>query len=189
MSCRMSSAEQAKSEGETLAAELAFCASCLAEPAEDSLEMLRETLDWQPWLRESLSELEQVGLAVWQGEHTRLFVMPAVAAPFASVQRGGMINGDAAGMAEAFYARHGVQFNPGLPGDYLGSLLECLAWLIASDRVSEAVSFRENLLDDWLPKFAESVAEQSQLQFYRDLGQRIDEMHQSLKQMHSDERE
>lgn len=186
----MSSAEQAaKAEGETLAAELAFCASCLAEPAEDSLEILREMLDWQPWLKESLNELEQVGLAVWQGEHTRLFVMPAVAAPFASVQRGGMINGEAAGMAETFYARHGVQFNPGLPGDYLGSLFECLAWLMASDRVREAVSFRENLLDDWLPKYAESVVEQSRLRFYRDLGRRLDEMHQSLKRIHSDERE
>ena len=171
---------------ETLAAELAFCASCLAEPAYDSLEILRETLEWQLWLKASLHELEQVGLAAWQGEHTRLFVMPAVAAPFASVQRGGLINGEAAAMAEAFYAGRGAQFNPGLPGDYLGSLLECLAWLMSSGRLHEAAAFQESLLDDWLPAFIVLLGEQARLQFYRGVAAKLDAVNAALKRRIAD---
>jgi putative dimethyl sulfoxide reductase chaperone len=167
-------------EFQTAAVELRFCAACLAEPSAEALEGLAEAEAWQPWLVEPLIELKAVDLEVWQGEHARLFVAPGLAPPFASAHREGMLNGAAASAAEAYYVQQGFVLSPGLPGDYLGSLLECEAWLLDGGRDQDAAAFRQTFLADWLPRFNEQLQKQARLQFYRKFGERLVHLHGAL---------
>ncbi|MEJ2060331.1 MAG: molecular chaperone TorD family protein [Gammaproteobacteria bacterium] len=159
------------------AAELRFYAACLAEPTAEALPALREAAGWQPWLAEPLAELAATDLEVWQGEHARLFVVPGLAPPFASAYREGILNGAAASAAEAYYADQGFALSEGLPGDYLGSLLECEAWLVEAGQAQEAATFRQTFLADWLGRFAGRLREHARLAFYRRLGERLADAH------------
>lgn len=165
----MSSAERA--------AELRFCAACLAEPSTGALAALDVASAWQPWLRSAVRELMRVGLEAWQGEHTRLFVVPALAPPFASAFRDGGVGGPAADEAREFYATLGLASREGLPADYLGSLMECEAYLLEKVSIPDAESFRCRFTADWLDRFAALLLEHSTLEFYRGLGERLLVLH------------
>ncbi len=155
------------------AAELRFCAACLAEPNTGALAALDLASVWQPWLGSAIRQLMHAGLDAWRGEHTRLFVVPALAPPFASAFREGGINGAASRAAEEFYATLGLATREGLPADYLGSLLECEAYLLENAAVQDAEAFRRTFIADWIERFVASLSEHSTLEFYRGLGERI----------------
>jgi putative dimethyl sulfoxide reductase chaperone len=159
------------------AAKLRFCAACLAEPSPGALAALDVASTWQPWLGSAIRQLMHTGLDAWRGEHTRLFVAPALAPPFASAFREGGINGAAADEAQDFYATLGLASREGLPADYLGSLLECEAYLLENATVQDAEAFRRAFMADWIERFVDRLLEHSTLEFYRGLGERLLMLH------------
>lgn len=172
---------------QSAAAQMRFCAGCLAEPTAEALVALTEAVNEQPWLAEPLAELEATALEVWQGEHTRLFVAPALAPPFACAHREGILNGAAASAAVAYYAQHGLELSSGLPGDYLGSLLEFDAWLLDTGQVPEAGAFWQAFLVDWLGRFNEQLQQHARLLFYRRLGERLVGLNEALAQLQAEQ--
>ena len=159
------------------AAELRFCAACLAEPSTGALAALDVASAWQPWLGSAVRQLMHTGLDAWRGEHTRLFVVPALAPPFASAFREGGINGTSAGEAQDYYATLGLASREGLPADYLGSLLECEAYLLEYGPAHDAEAFRRAFMADWIERFVARLSEHSTLEFYRGLGERLLKLH------------
>lgn len=159
------------------ASELRFCAACLAEPGTGALAALDVAAAWQPWLGSAIRQLMHAGLDAWRGEHTRLFVVPALAPPFASAFREGGINGASAGEAQDFYAALGLASREGLPADYLGSLLECEAYLLENAPEQDAEAFHRAFMADWLERFVARLLEHATLEFYRGLGERLLALH------------
>ncbi|MDD5330684.1 MAG: molecular chaperone TorD family protein [Sulfuricella sp.] len=150
----------------------------LASPADDSLDVLRELAGENAWLDEPLAELEGMPLEEWQAEHARLFISghPKTACPpYESAFMGGGMFGVACDMLGDLYRRAGLEAE-GLPPDYLGTQLECAAWLLeqpcshSGDLLGEL--WRDHLAA-WTPRFGATLATESRLQLYRQLGQRL----------------
>ena len=158
---------------------LRVLAALLAQPEEDALDALRDLLPEAPWLEEGIVELERVPLAHWQAEHTRLFVngWPKTSCPpFESAYRHGHMGGTAAAELTDLYRRAGLQASEA-PPDYLGTLLECAAWL--AEQEDGAALLRElegEHLRRWAPRFARDLQASSGLVLYRNLGARLAEL-------------
>ncbi|MFD2110678.1 TorD/DmsD family molecular chaperone [Thiorhodococcus fuscus] len=158
----------------------------LAMPEEGALDALREMSDQAPWLAEAVAELEGVALDRWQAEHTRLFVSgypKTPCPPFESAYRQGQMGGRMASDLVALYRRVGLE-PQGVPADYLGTLLECAAYLadLARSAVTDsdpcpAVALERELWSDhlgrWLPRFATDLEHAAQLKLYRVLAVRL----------------
>ena len=60
-----------------------------------------------------------------------------------------------------------------MPADYLGTMLECAAWLVEQEEAgAEGLSnelWQRHLLK-WLPRFADDLMQHSRLLLYRSLG-------------------
>jgi len=154
----------------------------LSMPEEGALDALREMSDQVPWLGEAVAELEGVALDRWQAEHTRLFVSgypKTPCPPFESAYRQGQMGGTMASDLVAFYRRVGLE-PEGVPADYLGTLLECAAYLADLARSEETesapclvVALERELwqehLGHWLPRFAVDLKHAAQLKLYRAL--------------------
>ncbi len=150
----------------------------LSQPDEDGVPVVTDLARRHPWLAAALDELEEVPLAHWQAEHTRLFVSghPAtVCPPFASAYCHGQMYGPIVGQAQGFFRSLGLEAETGVPGDYLGTILECAAWLLEQDaRGSDAwcILWRD-FLDPWVPQFAADMQRGARLLLYRELGRRL----------------
>lgn len=124
---------------------------------------------------EELTTLEMLPLDQIQGEHTRLFInaYPKIPCPpYETVYREGVLFGQAAEDVYQFYQRWGIQAQSG-EVDHAGSELEFMAYLLAlesPDALQEADRFINIHLAAWLPAFANDLAQQSRLSFYRQLG-------------------
>lgn len=154
-----------------------FIALALAEPAAESLEVLREQPYRPKWLAPALEELARVPLDVWQGEHTRLFTFPARCPPFASpFLEDGMLDGHRAGELERFYGQYELAVQ-GLPADYLGTMAELLSFFLDQDDTAAAAVFHREYLADWLERFCACLETQAEFAFYRGLAGEI--RHQS----------
>jgi TorA maturation chaperone TorD len=158
---------------------LRLLGALLSAPAEDSLSLLAELVGEETWLADAVAELRLVPLAEWQAEHTRLFVNAqprTVCPPFASAYRQGEMRGAAAGEIAGFYADVGLVAAGGLPPDYVGTLLECAAYLMDSG-VDPAQQWRrllwERHLMPWVPRFASDLRQHAALRLYRDLGAQL----------------
>ncbi len=150
-----------------------FCAMALAEPGNESLELLQEQAHHPEWLAPALRELAALPLDVWQGEHTRLFIFPALCPPFASAYlEEGILNGHRAAALERFYGDLGL-LPTGLPADYLGTICECAAFLWEQGRSEVLQGFCHDTLGDWLDRFLDDLMTQSELLFYRGLAQEL----------------
>ena len=157
---------------------LRLLSGLLASPGSDSLAVLRELAGEHAWLGEPVAELEQTPLEEWQAEHGRLFISghpKTVCPPFESAFLGGAMFGDACDQLGDLYRRVGLQAE-GLPPDYLGTLLECAAYLL-----EQPCGHSEELLKElwrehvatWVPRYGAVLQQESQLQLYRQLGQRL----------------
>jgi len=155
--------------------ELRVLALLLALPEEDALDAVRDIRDRAPWLDPCLPELEALGLGHWQAEHTRLFVSgyPKTACPpYESAYRHGIMGGACCADLVALYLRAGLAATEA-PPDYLGTMLECAAYLEdrgMGDLLAELVTGHLGL---WVPRFAADLVAQSELCLYRLLGLRI----------------
>jgi putative dimethyl sulfoxide reductase chaperone len=151
----------------------------LSSPGGDAVTELRALTIDHPWLDDSLTEIEALPLAEWQAEHGRLFVgvqrrTPCL--PFESAQRDGMMPGPATVAMAALYRGLGLEAH-GLPPDYLGSMLECAAFLAESGDRPEAEEelWRKHLLL-WLPRYAETLVAESRLLLYEFLGRELTDL-------------
>lgn len=163
---------------------LSILALVLAQPAEDALDALRDLLPWAPWLRPCIAELETIALERWQGEHTRLFVNGwprTVCPPFESVYRQGQMEGSSAGELADLYRRAGLQATE-VPADYLGTMLECAAWLGArEDGMALLGELEHEHLRRWVPRFARDLREGTGLSLYRALADRLERLYPEAK--------
>jgi TorA maturation chaperone TorD len=150
----------------------------LAAPDEHSRDVLRELAGDCAWLQAALPELEGMSLEEWQAEHARLFVCGhprTVCPPFESAQLNGMMQGPAAAELAALYRRAGLEPD-GAPPDYLGTMLECAAFLSEQPcglGAELAGELWEAHLGRWLPAFGNRLGEEAGLLLYRLLGSRI----------------
>ncbi len=157
--------------------QLRILALVLAQPAEDGLDVLRDLLPWAPWLRACIAELETIPLEHWQAEHTRLFVNGwprTVCPPFESAYRQGRMKGSSTGELAGLYRRAGLQATEA-PVDYLGTMLECAAWLGGQEDGADLLGELEHEhLRRWVPRFACDLREGAALSLYRGLADRLE---------------
>lgn len=157
---------------------LRLLSGLLASPGGDSLAVLRELAGEHAWLGEPVAELEQSSLEEWQAEHARLFISghpKTVCPPFESAFLGGGMFGAACDQLSDLYRRAGLQAD-GAPPDYLGTLLECAAYLLeqpcghSNELLQELWSEH---LAAWVPRFGSVLQQESRLLLYRQLGQQL----------------
>lgn len=157
---------------------LRLLSGLLASPGDDSLAVLHELAGEHAWLGEPIAELEQTSLEEWQAEHARLFISghpKTVCPPFESAFLGGGMFGAVCDQLGDLYRRAGLQAD-GAPPDYLGTLLECAAYLQEqpcghSNELLQEL-WREHLAA-WVPRLGPVLQQESQLLLYRRLGQQL----------------
>lgn len=154
---------------------LRLLSGLLSSPGSDSLAVLHELAGEYAWLAEPVAELEQTPLEEWQAEHGRLFISghPKTACPpFESAFLGGTMFGAACDQLGDLYHRAGLQA-AGAPPDYLGTLLECAAYLLEQpcDHSSELLQelWREHVAS-WVPRYGAVLRKEGLLLLYRQLG-------------------
>lgn len=173
--------------------QLRLLAVLLAQPEADALEAIRDQLTHAPWLDPAIAELEGLPLAEWQGEHTRLFVNgypKTPCPPFESAYHHGQMGGSAREELSSLYARAGLRAI-GAASDYLGTMLECAAFLTeqcaqppgpAGGWAGQDAPQRllaelwEDHLIGWLPRFGRDLADAADLTLYRCLGEQLAEL-------------
>ena len=174
--------ELAMTAGELQAA-CRLIALLLGQPDGESRSILGELAEAHPWLRDGAREIEGLSLERWQAEHTRLFVSGhprTPCPPFESHYRHGHPGGPSASVREIedIYRRAGLETSGPVPADYLGTLLECAAWLI--ERTGGSCGLLAELwvghLALWAPRFASDLMSASRLELYRALGRRLDRL-------------
>ena len=151
----------------------------LALPGQDALDVLAEAAALEPWLADHLPELQKVGLEEWRGEYTRLFISgypKTLCPPFESAYRQGSMGGTAAEDLEQLYRRVGLQ-STDMPADFLGTMLECAAYLLEREAAGDQELWSElweGHLASWVPGFARDLTEHSRLGLYRALGRELE---------------
>jgi TorA maturation chaperone TorD len=155
--------------------QLRVAAALLSMPTDDSVDAVRDMLPTAPWLRSSLPELERLPSDRWQAEHTRLFITGyprTPCPPFESAYRHGTMGGTAAGDLEALYRRAGLRSGE-VPADYLGTMLECAAYLQEQGMEELLEELFEQHLGRWVPRFARDLRDSAELELYRELGAQL----------------
>lgn len=160
--------------------DLRLLGGLLATPGSDSLETVKALAAEHPWLSPAADELSSLPLDQWQGEHTQLFLSgypKTPCPPFESVYRNKCMNGSACTEVEAFYQRAGLQIeNEGVPADYIGTELECAAWLLDQGEQTLWDELREEHLNRWAGKFAKDLQAAATLKLYRVVGEQLAEL-------------
>jgi len=159
----------------TLGERLRLAAGLLAAPGAEGPDALAGLAAAQPALADACAELAALPLDAWQAEHGRLFICGhphTPCPPFAAAQLDGLMFGPTAGRLAAFYAELGLAAD-GAPPDYLGTLLECAAWLHETGAQAAVEQLWGNYLLPWLPGYAARLQEESALGLYRWLGQEL----------------
>lgn len=157
---------------------LRLLAVLLAAPEAGSLPLVEELAQADAWLREPVAELLSMPLGDWQAEHTRLFVSgyPKTACPpFESAYRKGDLGGVVAEELSAFYRDLGLTTD-GVSADYLGTILECTAYLLDPPQSLKDEQWRglwQDHVVGWVPRFAQDLHAESQLMLYRRLAEQL----------------
>ena len=160
---------------------LRLLSGLLASPGIESQGVLRELAGEHAWLADSIAELEQTPLEEWQAEHARLFISghpKTVCPPFESAFLSGTMFSTASDQLGDLYRRAGLQAES-LPPDYLGTQLECAAYLSEQpcDHGSELLlELWQDHLAAWLPRFGSELQKESRLLLYRLFGQQLAEL-------------
>jgi TorA maturation chaperone TorD len=158
---------------------LRLLAGLLASPGDDAIEAVDELAGAHAWLAGPAAELRALPLGEWQAEHTRLFVSghPKTACPpFESAMTGSGLHGPACDKLSDLYRRAGLEAT-GLPPDYLGTQLECAAWLMergCPHSTQLLDELRRKHLAAWLPRFSAALRAESRLMLYRELADRLE---------------
>lgn len=159
--------------------ELRVLSRLLAHPEGDALEGLKEVVPHYPWLAEAVAELEGITMEQWQGEHTRIFIngFPrTLAPPFMSAWSEGQMAGHGVRALRQVYQATGLEPAEGMPGDYLGTMLEFLAYLLENPKDGGAMgadAFKEQFFHPWIRSFTQALQGGSELKLYRVLATRL----------------
>ncbi len=159
-------------------ARLRLYAVLLGVPESDSLQALDEQRSEHQWLVACCEELHDTPFERWQAEHTRLFVTGfpnTVCPPFESAMRGQGMSGSAMEELEGFYRGLGLSAR-GMPPDYLGTMLECWAYLTERSDEDAAATLWERHLASWLPGFAGTLRRSAELMLYRRFGEQLERL-------------
>lgn len=149
----------------------------LGMPDQDALASIEGLVARYPWLQPAVQQLKTLPLEAWRAEHTRLFINgfpTTVCPPFESAYRHGCMDGPARSELESLYRQIGLE-PMHVPADYLGTLLECMAYLRELGTAGESmISVLWNKhLRLWLPRFCRDLIQHSQLVLYRALGEQL----------------
>lgn len=163
--------------------QLRVLAGLLAAPGEESLETIRELAQEHVWLIPAVEQLSHIPVEYWQAEHTRLFVNghPKTACPpFESVYRHGVMNSPLCDEVDRLYHAVGLEVAGEFFPDYLGTLLECAAYVsehLPSHQEHWEILWQKHLLS-WVPQFAGDLQQHAKLKFYQELGKQLKELFQ-----------
>jgi len=172
-----------------------FLSLCLLYPQTDWLLHLQEAAAATnlPWPAELVTLAESESLETLQIEHTRLFVNSAegISCPpyEAAYVDGHLLTATTAAVADA-YARWGLEHSLEM-ADFLPVELQFVAYLselaarspLPQDRaaIEEARRrFESEHLRPWLPRFAADLQQHARLAFYREVGQRLANLAESV---------
>ena len=162
---------------ENLSTELRILSSLLGAPDLDAKEAVRELAVHYTWLKPAAEELDELPIGAWQAEHTRLFISGypnTPCPPFESAYLSGRMYGPQESSLKDLYRRLGMM-PTGVPADYLGTLLECLAHVNAEPDIGRA--YWSELWDDhlgrWVPRFCRDLQKESKLVLYRVVAERL----------------
>jgi putative dimethyl sulfoxide reductase chaperone len=149
----------------------------LGMPHQDALSAIEDLAKTYPWLQQVVEELRSIPLEHWQAEHTRLFLSgypKTVCPPFESAYRHGRMDGPVCSELEQLYRQVGLA-PVKAPADYLGTLLECAAYLSEENtpHAAELSVLWDEHLRGWLPDFSKALIKHSRLQLYRNLGKQL----------------
>ncbi len=149
----------------------------LGMPDQDALSTIEDLAQTYPWLQQVVEELRTIPLEHWQAEHTRLFLSghpKTVCPPFESAYRYGRMDGPARTELEHLYRQVGLA-PVEAPADYLGTLLECAAYLSEENTPHAAAlsALWDEHLRVWLPDFSRALIKHSRLKLYRSLGKQL----------------
>ena len=151
---------------------LRLFAVLLGTPEGESSDLLNELRAEHGWLDRACEDLAHIPLEHWQAEHTRLFVTgdPKTACPpFKSAYSGQAVAGGAVEDLAGFYRDLGLSAKD-MPPDYLGTALECWAYLISQAKQDEVQTLWTAHLEPWLSQFADDLQREADLELYRALG-------------------
>jgi len=162
---------------DNLSSELRILASLLGVPDPDAKEAVLELAVHYDWLQPAAQELEQLPLEEWQAEHTRLFVSgypTTPCPPFESAYLGGRMYGPQTQVLKQLYKRMGM-YPSGASADYLGTLLECAAYLNTNPAVGKVFwsELWHEHLARWVPRFCRELQLESRLMLYRSIAERL----------------
>jgi TorA maturation chaperone TorD len=149
----------------------------LGMPHQDALSTIEDLAQTYPWLQQAVDELRTIPLEHWQAEHTRLFLSgypETVCPPFESAYRHGCMDGPVRAELEQLYRQVGLA-PVEAPADYLGTLLECAAYLSEGNTPHAAVLsvLWDEHLGGWLPDFSRALIKHGRLKLYRNLGKQL----------------
>jgi TorA maturation chaperone TorD len=160
---------------------LRLLSALLASPSSESLDVLHELAVEHGWLATSVAELDQMPLEEWQAEHTRLFISghpKTICPPFESAFLSGTMFSTASDQLGDLYRRAGLQAES-LPPDYLGTQLECAAYLseqTCNHSIELLLELWQEHLSAWLPRFGSALQKESRLLLYQLFGQQLAEL-------------
>jgi len=165
---------------DTLSTELRILASLLGAPDMDAKEAVQELAAHYSWLQPAADELEALPLGEWQAEHTRLFISGSPTPPcppYESVYLSGRKHGPQEQALKDLYRRINLSAS-GMPADYLGTLLECMAQLNAEPEIGKAYwsELWDGHLARWVPRFCRELGMESRLSLYRIVAKRLCEL-------------
>ncbi len=161
-----------------LSTDLRILASLLGAPDMDAKEAVHELAAHYAWLQPAADELAHLSLAEWQAEHTRLFVTGypnTPCPPFESAYLAGRMQGPQTRELKELYKRMGMIPDGGAPADYLGTMLECAAYL-KSDPEAAKLYWNElwnRHLGRWVPRFCSELRHESRMTLYRVIAERL----------------
>lgn len=167
-------------EAPTDSEDLRVLAVLLGAPNAESAALLADMSRFHPWLEPAARQVARMPLDQWQSEHLRLFITghpTTPCPPFESAYRQGTALGDATEKLTILYRRADLEVTEGVPADFLGTMLDCLAHLANH---SELADVRDALWQDhlswWLPRFAQDLASHAKLDLYRVLAARLTDL-------------
>ena len=162
-------------EQQTLIEELRVLAWLLGIPCQESRDEIELLAGQHLWLTAGAEQLKDLPLEQWQAEHTRLFISgfpKTIAIPFESVYLTGEMGGPAQESLIHFFNTIGLQAEEGM-ADYLGTLLEALAFLLEQNNDQMASELKDKHLHKWVRRFADDVKQHSEVILYQSLADRL----------------
>jgi len=162
---------------ELLTQELRILAWLFGMPCQESLDEINSLSKQFNWLNESSQELSQLSLEDWQAEHTRLFISgypTTPCPPFESAYLNGTMEGAAKRTLDRFFEQLQLKAT-GASADYLGTLLEGLAFLMDTYGFEDqrTQELQKEHLECWVTEFASDLQKHSEIILYKQLAQRL----------------